>query len=93
MIEMAQVLLDHGANPNAKNGHGGTPLHVASGGKSQERGVSIARLLLERGADVDARKKDKTTPLHSAILWGRLEIAQVLLDHGANATAENDGGE
>jgi len=84
-LEIARVLLDHGANVNAENERGETPLHAVSQGEydSQEHGVGIARLLLERGVDVNAQSKDYDTALHSAAFRGRLEIVQVLLDHGA----------
>jgi ankyrin repeat protein len=49
--------------------------------------------LLERGVDVNARTKNKFTPLHSAAFEGRLEIVRLLLDHGANANAENESSE
>src|SRR6266702_4446750 len=91
-LEIVQVLLDHGANVNAENERGETPLHAVSQGEydSQEHGVGIARLLLERGVDVNAQSKDYDTALHSAAFRGRLDIVQVLLDHGANANTEND---
>jgi ankyrin repeat protein len=91
-LEITRLLLDHGANPNVENDQGLTPLHHVSQGKytSQEQGVGIARLLLERGVDVNARTKNRSTPLLSAAFKGRLEIAQLLLDHGANAKAENE---
>jgi ankyrin repeat protein len=93
--EITRLLLDHGANPNVENDQGVTPLHHVSRGKytSQEHGVGITRLLLERSADVNARQKNLFTPLHWAAFKGRLEIAQLLLDHGANAKAENEGRE
>ena len=92
-LEITQLLLDHGANPNEENAHGATPLHLVSSGEYslQEHGVSIARLLLERGANPNARQKIKYTPLHTAALHGRLEIARVLLDHGADPKAETKG--
>src|SRR6266702_3429014 len=89
-----QLLLDYGANPDAENDEGETPLNLVSRGYGPEQDcVGIARLLLECGVDVNARKKNKTTPLHSAASEGRLKTAEVLLDHGANADAENDEGE
>ena len=46
----------------------------------------LINILLERGVDVNALDRDKNMPLHFAFHFERLEIAQVLLDHGANAT-------
>ena len=93
--EIARLMLDHGANMNAENERGETPLHVVSQSEhdSQEHGIGIARMLLERGMDVNAPDNDHGTPLHSASYFGRPEIAQVLLDHGAIADAENSQGE
>jgi ankyrin repeat protein len=90
-LEIAKLLLEHGAVTNVEDNEGSTPLHLVSEGKytSQEHGVGIARLLLERGVDVNAQRKNLFTPLHLAAFKGRLEIVQLLLDHGANATAEN----
>jgi ankyrin repeat protein len=92
--EITQLLLDHGASPNAEDELGSTPLQSVAGGNydSQEHGVSVARLLLEHGADVNPRTK-VSTPLHSAAFYGRLKLAKVLLDHGANANAVGEGGE
>ena len=91
-LDIVQILLGHSANPNMENNQGSTPLHQVSQSKysSQEHSVSIARLLLEHDVDVNARKKNGFTPLHSAALNGRLEIAQVLLDHGANSNAVDE---
>ncbi|KAH8987324.1 ankyrin repeat-containing domain protein [Lactarius akahatsu] len=93
--EFAQVLLECGTSPNTKNKWGETPLHVLSRGeyKSQEHGVSIARLLLEHGTDVHTRDEDHGTTLHSAAFGGRLGLAQVLLQCGANPNAKNKWGE
>ena len=94
-VEVVQVLLDHGANVKLEAEDGETALHLASRGTfdSQDQGVSTVRLLLERGVDVNARDKDGWTSLHTAAFVGRVEVAQVLLDHGANAKLETDTGE
>jgi len=48
-VAIASVLLNHGANPNARNAIGHTPLHVAlANGK-----VPAAKMLLAEGADDD----------------------------------------
>jgi ankyrin repeat protein len=89
-VEVAQFLLDHGANANMETANGESALHMVSRGEygSEEHGIGIARLLLGRGLDVNARRKDGWTSLHCAAFKGRVEVAQFLLDHGANATLE-----
>ena len=88
------MLLDRGANLNAENDEGKTPLHLVSQGDydTQEHGVGITRLLLQRGVDVHVKDKDHGTPLHSAAFSGMLEIARVLLDHGADVNTEDKQG-
>jgi ankyrin repeat protein len=95
MPEIARVLLDHGANVNAENKQGRTPLHQVAQGTydSQECGIAVAQLLLERVVDVHSKDKDHDTALHLAAFSGKLEIAKLLIDHGANMTAENEHGE
>ena len=80
-VDVAKVLLDHGADVNAQDNYNQTPLKWASGRESPE----VVRLLLEYGADVNTPDKFiGYTPLHSATEEGKLEIARLLLDHGAD---------
>ncbi len=54
----------------------------------EENLVRIIQPFLERGADVDARRMDHDTPLHLASSYGRLEVARLYLEHGADANAK-----
>jgi ankyrin repeat protein len=94
MLEIARILLDHGATVNAENKKGRTPLHQVAQGTydSQEHGVSVAWLLLERGGDVHAQDKQRNTPLHSAAFSGKLEIVKELLNHGAKRLRRTSAG-
>ena len=71
-LELTRVLLDHGADMNAKNFQDETPLHLMLRGKyrSREPGAGIALLLLERGMNANARAKNNWTPFHLAALRG-----------------------
>lgn len=55
---IAQRLLDHGADVNARQQGGFTPLHAAA----QHGDLAMAELLLSHGADRSARTDDGKTP-------------------------------
>jgi ankyrin repeat protein len=78
--DMIVLLLNSGANVNAKLVSGSSPLDLAA---RQGRG-EIVELLLAKGADLSVRDRAGATPLHSAALSGHAGIAGILLDHGAN---------
>ena len=88
-VEIAGLLLDHGAKADAKTDSGETPLHTAANSKygSQEDGIHVAKLLLARGVDTNIRDNDERTLLRVASSYRKLEIVRLLLDHGANADA------
>ena len=49
--EIVELLINHGADVNAKNDDAGTPLHAASMKDNKE----IVELLINRGADINAK--------------------------------------
>ncbi len=75
--DVVELLLEHGADPNAKSKHGRTPLHQAT------NDVELASLLIERGARVDMVDDEGRSPLHSAASFGSREVVQLLIDEGA----------
>lgn len=89
----AEVLLEYGANVNAENAQGWTPLHVASAQLSfNGSGVTFVHILLKQGTDVNARDRDQATPLHFASCGLESVIAQVLVENGAQVNAVNTQG-
>jgi ankyrin repeat protein len=82
---LAKLLLDRGAEVNAKDNAEWMPLHWAL----FKRNAGIARLLIERGADVNAREAiNHYTPLDHAVSGGgSLEIVELLISRGANVNA------
>lgn len=82
------ALLDQGADPNAKDKKGWTPLHWAA-----EQGAhEMAEVLLRHGADPNAKDKKGYAPLHRAAMYDAHETAQVLLDEGAYLSPKNSKG-
>ena len=81
-------LIEHGADVNAKDSYGTTPLNEgASYGY-----LEICELLIEHGADVNATNKYGVTPLHSH--WASdPEICRLLIEHGADIHAKTKEGE
>ena len=62
--EVAQLLLDHGANVNKQAPDGSTPLYsICYQGENSTRTVLMVNLLTGAGADVNAAKHDGYTPL------------------------------
>jgi ankyrin repeat protein len=87
-VDIMRVLLDHGANPNARDNDGSTPLHHSSWWQKQACGATIGtlegtRLLLEHGAIIDAEDNEGRTPLQLALEHGRHDIVTCLSEHGA----------
>lgn len=83
------ALLDGGADPNARDADGVTPLMDAV---YYERTRAL-RLLVARGADLEARDKWGRTPLLEAVAESRTDSVRALLDLGARLDAVDDSGE
>ena len=81
-VEMAELLIDYGADLDHKRVNGGLILNYI-------RYVQVAEKILKRGGNPNARSNDGRTNLHYQIT---LEIAELLLKYGADINAkDNDG--
>ena len=85
-IEAVKQHLAAGAEVNAKDEDGYTPLYAVAGGGHKE----IAVLLIAEGADVNAKDDSGWTPLHSAAIGGQKEIAELLIAKGADVNAKDE---
>lgn len=77
--EMVAVLLENGADPNAREACGDTALHVAAFVSD----VPMVDLLVRHGADVGAQDNIGATPLHDAVRLGNEPVVRRLLALGA----------
>jgi truncated hemoglobin YjbI len=91
---MVELLLSLGADPNALDGGGHTPLYSAGNECAVEGGGKVVRALVRGGADVNACEGVKRcTALHMAARRGHAEVAAALLDCGADLEVRDSHGE
>src|SRR6266481_3428903 len=83
-VDAVKILLDAGADVNAKNALLVSPLLWGAGD------LEKVRLLVSKGADVNARSKQGQTPLLIAASHdGASEIVKLLLDSGAKVNVQD----
>src|SRR5687768_11215537 len=87
-LESVDLLVAAGANVNAANDLGATPLWVAS-----TNGVAVSKRLLEAGANPNLALLAGETPLMAAARAGQAGVASLLLAKGANANARGPRGQ
>ena len=88
--DIAQMLIDHGADPNAKARDGATPLHYAST-------ATVAETLLKSGASLKAKANNGYLPIHWAC-WSPLGTSEAVAFYikkgvSPNVHTENDRSE
>ena len=83
LVQMVELLLSYGADPNASDI---TKPIVLAAAKGKNR---IVEILIENGADVNAKDKMNRTALIEAILGGDDRMINLLLTNGADVTVED----
>ncbi|CAB0041354.1 unnamed protein product, partial [Trichogramma brassicae] len=97
VAQTIELLLRNGANPNAANLRGSTPLHKLCGNIYLNHIDIIERFLVvcddvQQEVHIDARDKKGRTPLHLAMDYGRNEVVELLLRRGADPNARDAKG-
>ncbi|XP_055952700.1 SH3 and multiple ankyrin repeat domains protein 2-like isoform X1 [Argiope bruennichi] len=77
LVQHLEHLLFYGADMNARNASGNTPLHVCAVNDQE----SCARVLLFRGADKNALNYANQNPHQVAIIAGNLRLAEIIKNH------------
>jgi len=105
--KIVQILLNHGALPNLRNGDGSTALMAAADDQfygspadmfaEHQKHIQIMQILLSKGADINAKRSDGSTALTSSASINddgtvALIMPRFLLEHGADANAKTANG-
>ena len=90
---VVRMLVEAGADPNARDENGWTPLHAAAGLNPEPSVVAVIAILAEAGADPNARTEDDFTPLHAAAgLNPEPSAIKALIEAGADPAARDRWG-
>ncbi|CAB0032104.1 unnamed protein product, partial [Trichogramma brassicae] len=90
--DLTKLLLQKGADPNAANVEGSTPLHVIA---RKECNHNVTEVLLDfcstenRPLRIDARDDEGHTPLLTALIYGNMNMFAMLLRQGADPNQPN----
>jgi len=82
--DVIKLLLDHGADVNAKTSKGSTALMAAA------EHVDVVKLLLDHGAEVNAKTSKGSTALMNAVR--NANVVKLLLEYGAEVNAKRREG-
>lgn len=80
---MVKLLVERGANPNAQDRDGMTPLYYAI----LRRSTDICDYLLEHGAELEHRECQERTPFYWTSSLGEVNMLEYLMKKGANVNA------
>ena len=95
-VDMARLLIDHGATVTLQDRNGNLPLqralawppnleHTSPEGSARWKArLELVQLLLDKGADVNAADWSLESPLRNAAYSGPVELAEDLIKRGAN---------
>ncbi|MHC4132803.1 MAG: ankyrin repeat domain-containing protein [Planctomycetota bacterium] len=91
--EVIAVMLENGADINARTTKGLAPLHLAMRILYKQKSRKFIEFLIENGADINIQDDYGWTPLHEAIVRGNQLGVETLISKGADTKAQNFKGD
>ncbi|XP_011309262.1 rabankyrin-5 [Fopius arisanus] len=85
--QVVQTLVEHGANVNARDAEGKTPIHVAIQNQHEQ---IISLLLCHPSIDLSSRDKKGSSPFASALIVRNNKAAQAILERLPSAAEQFD---
>jgi ankyrin repeat protein len=85
----ARAMVEKGANVNAKDKWGATPLSMVA----RHGDLGLVRMLVEKGANINAANLEGYTPLHAAAAAHRQDMAAYLISKGAKINGKTSAGQ
>lgn len=82
--DVAKLLIENGADPNVTDPSTGLPAILLA---AKNKKLDLMQLFIAKGADVNLSHKDGFTALSDAAFFGRIKLAKLLLENGANPNA------
>jgi ankyrin repeat protein len=82
LVEVTKLLSD-GADPNARDGFGRTPAHIAAFGSRYD----VLRTLVARGGDINALERDRYDVITIAAVKDDRRLVELAIELGGNAKA------
>lgn len=89
--DVMNLLIAHGAKPNAQALFAEGALHILPYSKVKDP-ASTVKWLLALGLDIDQQDLSEETPLHSAVLNNNFVLVRELLSQGANLSLQDRKG-
>ena len=86
--EIVQILIKAGADVNATDKNGQTPLKIAA----RYGNVAMANILIKADANVNAADKNGRTPIRMAARYGNVAMVSMLTKAGADVNAADKNG-
>lgn len=86
LLEIAQLLVEAGADPNERFLRGQTALRISA----RNGRIELIKYFISKGCEVDTKADDGATPLEAAASKGHLDIVKLLLENGANINHQDN---